>query len=675
MARISTGVRRLSAYVAALGLMLIVLTACAWAIAKYTIDHLLTTDAVATGYNWASYLAVNVVDIEQIAAGEKPSPASLAFFERAQEVGQVFRYQIFDPTGRLRLASDELARAGAAQSLAQHHLEAAQSIAAGRPLVEVHEGNRPGRPAFFAEAYVPVRVKGRTVAIVETYVDLTEKRTQFRNAVSFAGVSLSLLTAFAFGAPALAWYRRTLEKQRAEARIDFLADHDRMTGLANRDQLARGLGETLALMRPGEALAILSIDLDRFKSINDTLGHDAGDLLIKTTAERLGALTREAGIVGRLSGDEFAVLQPDVGDAANAEALAREICTALALPCLLDGKEAATTASVGIAMAPTDGHSAFQLMACADLALDRAKADGRNCFRFYLPEMDAQLQARLRLERMIRKAAAEDGFELFFQPLYTAVGNRLVGFEALLRMRSDDGSLVSPSVFIPLAEEMGLIGKIGAWVLRRACEIASTWPDHLTVAVNLSPAQFAGGSIAEMVSVILDDTGFDAHRLELEITESLLLRDTDAVLAELQKIKALGAAVVMDDFGTGYSSLSYLWRFPFDKIKIDRAFVAAFDAESDRVQTVVRTIVGLGRSLHMRVTAEGIETPRQAAFLRELACDQLQGFLFGRPMPSSDLAACILADGKRAFDPPGGDTRSDKPRTQAGDRSAIASAE
>jgi len=666
MTKISNDVRRLSAYVAALGLILIALAAGAWTIAKYTIDHLLTTDAVATGYNWASYLAVNVADIEQIAAGEKPSPASMSFFERAQQVGQVFQYRIFDPAGRLRLDSNELARAGAVQSLAQHHLEAAQSIAAGRPLVEVHEGNRPGRPAFFAEAYVPVRADGRTIAIVETYVDQTDKRTQFRNAVSVAGVSLSLLTAFAFGVPALAWYRRTIEKQHAEARIDFLAHHDRMTGLANRDQLASRLGEALALLRPGETLALYYIDVDRFKSINDTLGHDVGDLLIKTTAERLRSLSGEAGIVARLSGDEFAMLQPGIRGAADAEALARQLCTVLALPYLLNGHEVATTASVGIAIAPTDSHGALQLMTCADLALYRAKADGRNCFRCYLPEMDAELQARLKLERMIRKAMAEDGFELFFQPLYAAAGNRLVGFEALLRMRSDDGSLVSPTVFIPLAEEMGLIGKIGAWVLRRACEIASTWPNHLTVAVNLSPAQFAGGSVAEMVSAILEETGFDARRLELEITESLLLKDTDAVLAELAKIKALGAAVVMDDFGTGYSSLSYLWRFPFDKIKIDRAFMAAFDAESRNVQTVVRTIVGLGRSLHMRVTAEGIENDRQAAFLRELACDQLQGFFFGRPMPSSDLAACILADGKRAFDPPRADSRNSEPRTLAG---------
>jgi diguanylate cyclase (GGDEF)-like protein len=633
-------------YVLGLVAALALLIGGAWLIAQQAINHLLFTDAVAAGHNWASYLALNISDLREIANGEKPSATSMDFFQRAQQVGHVFRYKIFAPDGRLRLASDRLPEAGADdQNLAEHNTEAASFIAAGKPLVEVKEGQPPDRPPFFAEAYVPVRLDGKTIAIVEAYVDQTDKREEFRNAVATAGASLSLLTAIAFGLPAIALYRRTREKLRADAQIDFLAHHDAMTGLPNRNHIAEKLRQ--ALTRPGARLALHTINIDRFKDINDTLGHDCGDGLIMSTAERLCALVDPRDLVARLGGDEFAVLQIGIRDDADAAALAQHLSEALAAPYLINGHEIATTASIGVALAPHHGDDALRLLRSADLALYKSKADGRNGVRFFTAELDAELQQRLKLEKTLRDATINETFELHFQPLFGMPTNNLVGFEALLRLHAEDGSFISPAIFIPVAEEIGLIGKIGAWVLHRACITATAWPPHLTVAVNLSPAQFTHGNVYDLVDTALSRSGLAPQRLELEITESLLLGDTGPVLDELSRLKARGVAIVMDDFGTGYSSLSYLWRFPFNKIKIDRAFMQAYDVADRNAETVVRTIAELGRSLNMRVTVEGVENERQVEFLRNVDCDQVQGFFFGRPMPIIDLAACIMADVKR----------------------------
>ena len=283
-------------------------------------------------------------------------------------------------------------------------------------------------------------------------------------------------------------------------------------------------------------------------------------------------------------------------------------------------------------------------MKSADLALYKAKTDGRSRAQFFLPEMDTELQARIELERAIRNAILVGGFELHYQPLFEMSDRNLIGFEALIRLRKEDGTLIPPLVFIPVAEELRLIDKIGAWALGEACRTAATWPEHLTVAVNLSPAQFLAGSVSSIVAAALKAAGLAAHRLELEITETLLLGNTEAIMVELQTLKTMGVAIVMDDFGTGYSSLSYLWRFPFDKIKIDRSFMQGFAGTDRDAKTVVKTIIALGRELNMRVTVEGVETAKQAAFLDKADGDQAQGFYFGRPLPASELAASILAD-------------------------------
>jgi diguanylate cyclase (GGDEF)-like protein/PAS domain S-box-containing protein len=434
------------------------------------------------------------------------------------------------------------------------------------------------------------------------------------------------------------------EWREAQEQIAYMAHHDALTGLANRTQLMEKLNDALARAEAQhDGVALHFIDLDRFKSVNDTLGHDGGDFLLKTVAERLQKVIRADDVVARLGGDEFVIVQTGVKNRSQAEDLARRLIDTVIAPIELKEQTIIATVSVGIALAPEDGANAERLLKSADLALYRAKAEGRNCIRLFLPEMDAEMQARCKLERIIRDAVMHDRFELHYQPLFEMPDRHLIGFEALIRLPTEDGTLIPPLDFIPVAEDLRLIDKIGAWVLRDACRTAATWPENLIVAVNLSPVQFSSG-VSDVVAAALKESGLAAHRLELEITETLLLGNSQMIMTELHALKAMGVAIVMDDFGTGYSSLSYLWRFPFDKIKIDRSFMQGLEGSNGDASTVVKTIVALGRELNMRVTVEGVETAAQAAFLDKIDGDQAQGYFFGHPVPASEIGAHILAD-------------------------------
>jgi diguanylate cyclase (GGDEF)-like protein len=618
---------------------------------KIATDHLLYQSATSGARSWAGFLAKSITDLEQIAAGELPSAASMSFFQWAQKSDQVFRYEIFNREGYSQLVADQ--SKVTLLNLSIYSAAAARSAATGQPIVEVVEGKSSEPRSLVARAYVPVVVDQHLIAVVAAYVDQTVEYGQFHNTFLIAAVSLCLLTGLSFGVPAVALYWRTKEKQQGDRRIRFLAHHDALTGLTNRPYLIEQLEKALAVLPVrGGSLAVHFIDLDRFKEVNDTLGHDGGDFLLKTVAERLRAVIRVDDVVARLGGDEFVVVQSGVSDNHQAKDFAARIILALTAPIQFKEHELRATVSIGVAMAPEHGNSPERLLKSADLALYKAKADGRNCIRFFLPEMDTELRARIELERIIRDAVLHDRFVLHYQPLFEMTGRRLIGFEALVRLPAGDGTLIPPLTFIPIAEDLRLIDKIGAWVLREACRTAATWPEYLTVAVNLSPAQFLAGNVSDIVADALKETGLAAHRLELEITETLLLGNSEAIMAELQTLKAMGVAIVMDDFGTGYSSLSYLWRFPFDKIKIDRSFMQGFDGSDRDAETVVKTIIALGRELHMRVTVEGVETAKQAAFLDRANGDQVQGFYFGRPVPASEVAASILADFQKTLPTP-----------------------
>jgi diguanylate cyclase (GGDEF)-like protein len=420
----------------------------------------------------------------------------------------------------------------------------------------------------------------------------------------------------------------------AEARISHMARHDPLTGLANRVLLQEHLERAVMLTGRGNNCAALCIDLDRFKAVNDTFGHPTGDKLLQAVAERLLACARETDVVVRLGGDEFAVLIGELEEPGGAAVLAQRIIRVLCEPFNLDGQTVGIGASVGIALAPQDARTAVGLLKSADTALYRAKIDGRGLFRYFEPDMDTRLQARFEMERDLRQAIDDKRLELVYQPLYTVEKNELCAFEALLRWRHPRHGLIAPGEFIPLAEETGLIVPIGRWVLRRACAEAANWPDNVKLAVNLSAVQFRSKQLVATVSDALADAGLPAARLELEITESLLLQHGAETLATLHALRALGASISMDDFGTGYSSLSYLRSFPFDKIKIDQSFVRDL-GEDEESRAIVRAVIGLGRSLGMATTAEGVETQAQLAELRREGCTQVQGFLLGRPVSAA----------------------------------------
>jgi diguanylate cyclase (GGDEF)-like protein len=638
--RSTTSIGRNVALIVAALLMLISGTLAA---VKITTDYLLFQSATSDASSWAGFMAKSIADLEPIAAGELPSAASMSFFQWAQKSDQVFRYEIFNREGYSQLVADH--NKIALLTLSEYSAAAARAGTTGRPVVEAKEGKVPDLPSFYARAYVPVLVDQVPIAVVAAYVDQTQERDRVHHAFLLAAVSLCLLSGLSFGGPAIALYRRTKEKQRGDRRIRFLAHHDALTGLANRARLIERLDEALAALPiRGGAFAVHFIDIDSFKEINDSLGHDGGDFVLKTVAERLRAAMRPSDVVARLGGDEFVVIQSQLAGKDEAEAFAARLTSALTAPMQFKENAIVSTVSVGVALAPADGNNPERLLKSADLALYKCKTDGRNCVRFFRPEMDAALLERIELEKNVRNAVLHNRFVLHYQPVIQISGRRLVGFEALIRLPAEDGTLIPPLVFIPVAEELRLIDKIGAWVLREACRTAKLWPKHLTVAVNLSPAQFAAGSVSVTVAAALADAGLEPHRLELEITETLLLGNTEAITTELQTLKAMGVAIVMDDFGTGYSSLSYLWRFPFDKIKIDRSFMQGFEGSRRDAETVVKTIIGLGRELNMRVTVEGVETAKQAAFLEKADGDQAQGFYFGRPVPIAEVAATILTD-------------------------------
>jgi diguanylate cyclase (GGDEF)-like protein len=639
-ARSTTSIGRNVALIVTVLLMLIAGTLAA---VKITTNYLLYQSATSEARSWAAFMAKSISDLGPIAAGELPSAASMSFFQWAQRSDQIFRYEIFNREGYSQLVADH--NKIVVLTLSEYSTAAARAGTTGRPVVEAEEGTSPDLPSFYARAYVPIVVDQAPIAVVAAYVDQTQERDRVHRAFLIAAGSLCLLSGLCFGVPAIALYRRTKEKQRGDRRIRFLARHDALTGLTNRARLVEKLEEAFAaLPSRGDAFAVHLVDIDGFKEINDGFGHDGGDFLLKMVAERLGRLRHASDVVARLGGDEFVVIQAHIDGKADAEKFAAGLAAALTAGVPFKDGTMSPTVSIGVALAPAHGSSPERLLKSADLALEKCKADGRNCIRFFQPEMDAALLERLALERTIRKAVAEDRFTIHYQPMVQIAGRRLVGFEALVRLPADDGSLIPPLAFIPLAEELRLIDKIGAFVMREACRTAALWPKHLTVAVNLSPAQFAAGGVSQMVASALAESGLEPRRLELEIVESLLLDNTESVMTELQTLKSMGVAIVMDDFGTGYSSLSYLWRFPFDKIKIDRSFMQGFDSSRRDAETVVKTIIGLGRELNMRVTVEGVETAKQAVFLEKADGDQAQGFYFGRPIPAPEVAARILVD-------------------------------
>ncbi|MVT51204.1 EAL domain-containing protein [Bradyrhizobium yuanmingense] len=433
------------------------------------------------------------------------------------------------------------------------------------------------------------------------------------------------------------------ERKRAEARLAFMAQHDGLTGLPNRSLLRQQMDEMLLHTRRGsEKVALLMLGLDNFKAVNDTLGHAVGDKLLRGVAKRLRSTLRDEDALARLNSDEFAVLQSGLARPEDAVMLAKRLLAAIADPYLLDGHSVVIGASIGIAMAPGDGEDSEKLLKSADMALSRAKLDARGSFAFFEAALDAKAQSRRKIEVELRDAIQNDVLRPYYQPLIDLSSGRITGFEALVRWPHAERGMVSPAEFIPVAEDTGLINPLGGLMLRRACLDAAAWPDDVRVAVNLSPLQFRSGNLLSMVTDALKHSGLAPRRLELEITETLLLEKSAQVLATLHALRALGVRISMDDFGTGYSSLSYLRSFPFDKIKIDQSFVRDLAANRE-AQAIIRSIVSLGKGLGVTITAEGVETEAELSCLRAEGCHEGQGFLFSKARPNAEIVSLLAA--------------------------------
>ncbi len=430
------------------------------------------------------------------------------------------------------------------------------------------------------------------------------------------------------------------QRQQTESNIAFMAQHDSLTRLANRTLFHDRLEQAIAMAGRGHEFAVICLDLDHFKTVNDTMGHPVGDGLLQAVADRMSSCVRDSDTVARLGGDEFAIIQLNVGQPEHAQLLVSRIIEAFRAPFDIEGHQIDIGISIGVAVAPGDGAFSETLLKNADIALYHAKTEGRGAARFFEPEMDARIQLRRTLEMDLRDAILRDEFELHYQPFINLLSSEVIGFEALLRWHRPGHGLVPPAEFIPVAEETGMIVEIGEWVLRSACFEAENWPVNISVAVNLSPVQFEKGDIVATVRAALAASGLRPHRLELEITESVLLRETTGTLTALHQLRALGIAVALDDFGTGYSSLSYLRRFPFDKIKIDQSFVRDLVTNKESM-SIIRAVTGLGHSLNIKTTAEGVESLDQVTMLREHGCTEAQGYLFSRPKPAAELPALM----------------------------------
>jgi diguanylate cyclase (GGDEF)-like protein len=434
-------------------------------------------------------------------------------------------------------------------------------------------------------------------------------------------------------------YDDITEIHRANERIVHMAHHDTLTGLPNRAALVEHTETALVTLQGTGSFAVLCLDLDHFKDVNDTLGHPAGDELLCQTAERIRAVIRPSDLVARLGGDEFAVILNHIGDKRVIADIAGRLIGAIDAAYEIDSQLVFVGVSIGIALAPDNGTDVKALMKHADLALYRAKNEGRGRFAFFEPTLELEARERRQTEVELHAALTQSEFQLYYQPLVRVSNRRIVGFEALLRWNHPQRGIVSPSTFIPVAEENGLIVRIGEWALRDACSEAVRWADGLKVAVNLSPVQFRTGNIVETVIAALDRSGLEPNRLELEITESVMMSDADATIATLARLKALGVKIAMDDFGTGYSSLAYLQRFPFDKVKIDRTFICDLDDATNLA--IIRAVTSVAETLGIGTTAEGVETEDQFASIRDARCEEAQGFLFSVPLPAAEVQSLL----------------------------------
>ena len=603
-----------------IGVFVIAVVTMGW-VTRLESDQAMRQDAELAAMRWSQALTRAEPEPERL-FGSDPS-AALARLRQLNGQNAIYQVLLFDLNGKRVLQS------GGASDNTLHTVDPLlrKQLLTGVPQVQISRAAIPGGPQVYGVVDVAVVHRGRPIGMARVVIDQTQRADAADAGLQRIVIVVLLLQALIGTLAVYQHLGRQKSQRMAEDRLRYLSAHDALSGALNRTSMVAALKRATAQQNGGKpALALLRIDLDRFKDINDAFGQALGDDVLRATTERLQTCLGPNDKLARLEGDEFAILLIGPGTRAAVVPIARAIQQVLVEPMELSGHHVRCNGSIGIALFGVDGQEADELMTHAELALFRAKRGGRGSVVFHDIERDQEVVAQRALTRDLRDALRQGELSVFYQPLFNHDGATLVGYEALLRWHHAAKGDVSPTVFVPLAEAADLIDDIGLWVLRQACADASGWPGGLGVAVNLSANQFASGALLRQVSRALADTGLAADRLCLEITESLLLHNSEQVMQTLDQLRALGVSIAMDDFGTGFSSLAYLWRFPFDKIKIDQVFTQNM-LHDPKVAMIVRSIVMLAQSLEIRVNAEGVETAEQLQALQDLGCDELQGFL------------------------------------------------
>jgi diguanylate cyclase (GGDEF)-like protein len=616
---------------------------------EWSIDNLLRAAAASESENVAAKLAEKLPQAEKIFSGSMPSANALEFLKVFGDTGKVTSLALFNSAGTGLYSSETAvpnARTGSGFSLQALQPEAMDALTNNNTFITYDGIKSPaaaGGVNMIAEAIVPVVKNGQKIGIASVHVDQTELAGMLRSNLNLIASIIVLLSAAGFAIPTFGVLQRTRQQQLADQQIAYLAQFDVLTGLQNRKTFEISLNDCLLESgQKGKHVALHFLDLDFFKAINDNYGHAFGDELLKEFSKRIKENLRPGDIGARFGGDEFVVALSGLTDIEELATATKTFYQAMKLPLQIMGKTIVPGVSMGTAMYPENGLDTSVLMHCADIALYVVKGQGRNGHKFFEPSFN---QARLRrtdLEFLVRKNVVSRNFELNYQPYYSLETSRLEGFEALLRMKDVHGNQVSPAEFVPVAEDLGLITEIGAWVLNEACKFAKNWPSDIKLSVNLSSVQFRKKSACPSVINALKESGLRPEQLVVEITESVLLADVDEVREQIDQLNSYGVELAMDDFGTGYSSLSYILRLPFDRIKIDRSFVVQMSTGDANAKKVVETIVSLGHTMNMSVTAEGVETLEQAETLRMMGCDQAQGYYFSRPVAAADVPNLIM---------------------------------
>ncbi|MBL4784738.1 MAG: GGDEF domain-containing protein [Cohaesibacteraceae bacterium] len=609
-----------------------------------TVEYGVKVDAIRKVSHWSEHFVEQIPRLPHLLKTGEPQISQLDSIQKIIWSGDVFRFVLFDAQGQPVLVSDQLRHNVQLSTAEESDGRAQQVLNTGQNRITLEKGtSQSDRPDVYVEAYMPVTDNaGKMIGVVEIYLDESATFQLFHKLFSFVALAIITIVILAFCTPYVAYLGKRNQELKSSERARYLALNDQVSNLLNRPGLLARLDDKINEDEHYlDRASVIFLDIDFFKTINDTHGHSTGDAFLAYAGRCLKETLNSGDLAGRIGGDEFMVIAQGKS-LEDIHALVDKFQLRISEPLLVDGATIIGHFSIGIHFGNGENLPLEDRMKKADVALYQAKTDGRNVHRTFNPGMEKQTLRRRHVEAAIMTGLEDQRFQVKYQPLLHQKSGKCVGFEALLRLVDIKGDNITPKEFIPVCETMGKIGEIGAWVLEQALHDASTWPEKLTVSVNLSARQFDDGSLVPLVKNLLQTTGVDPDRLELEVTESLLMENTEKVSGQLLEMRELGVTLAMDDFGTGYSSLAYLWQFNFDKLKIDRAFVSSLDQYSDRAEEILNTIIMLGHRLGMTITAEGIETARQAKILGDLECDHFQGSYYGKPMSAAGLAPWLL---------------------------------